>query len=73
MSNPSRIDIKGWKSASEVVGNLVRAGYQVLVETDEEHRDLPLDKVAFIISYTNPNWDGCGYTYYDPAENATDK
>lgn len=73
MSNPSRIEIKGWQSASEVVGNLVRAGYQVLVETDNEHRDLPLDKIAFIISYTYPSWDGCEFIYYDPAENETDK
>lgn len=66
MSNPSRIDVKGWQSASEVVSNLVRAGYQVLVETDEENIDLPLDKIAFIISYTDPDWDGCEFIYYDP-------
>ena len=72
-SNPRRIDVVGWDAASDIISRLVQSGYQVLVQTDDEHIDLPLDKVAIIIEYAQPSWDGCGYIYYDPADNETDK
>ena len=72
MSNPNKIEIIGWDAASDIISRLVQSGYQVLVETDEEHTRLHLDKVAFIIQYTQPSWDGCEFMYYDPEENETD-
>lgn len=71
--NTRRIDVFGWDAASEIIGRLVQAGYQVLVQTDEEHKGLPLYNVAFVIEYADPTWDGCEYIYYDPSKNETDK
>lgn len=71
--NHRRIDVVGWDAASDIISRLVQSGYQVLVQTDEEHTGLPLDKVAIIIEYVQPSWDGCEYVYHDPEKNETDK